>query len=77
MSIETLNNIRKKRKKLDSNLRSERKIGRICKFHGEYYHTQTLLHKDERQRLLDITGKSVQESLRMAVIFYLENKKDD
>ncbi len=78
MSTETLDKIREKRIKLEVEDRIFKKpVGRISKYHGDYYHTQTILHKDEKQSLLNITRESMQESLRMAVLFYIENKKDD
>ena len=75
--MSTLMEIIKERRKEQSTRPIKKKVGRLCKMHGDYYHAQTLLHKDEREALLNRTGENMQESIRMAITFYLENKKDD
>ncbi len=71
--------IKEKRKELDNKnkITKKKKIGRLCKIHHSYGHVQSLLSTEEKEKLLIITGENVQESIRMAISFYIENKKDD
>lgn len=68
--------IKKKRKEQSIHPKKE-KIGRLCKYYGDYVHVQSILSREEREKLLFMTGESVQDSLRTAITFYIENKKDD
>jgi len=71
--------IKKKRKEQSIRLKQPKKekIGRLCKYYGDYVHVQTILSREEREKLLLMTSENIQDSLRTVIKFYLENKKDD